>query len=413
MLNLATMGRSSHSAPAAGVGMTLAHTAGTVHRLYSRSMHTAATPVLQVSSSPHGSVLHFSGPLDVRGVPAVWDAALEALRRAADAPVVVDASGVQHLDGAGIALLLDLLRQPRAAGAEVRIEGLPARYRAMLDQFDPANFRERERRAAPSRGVREQLGQGSMAAVSGGLEALAFVGETAAALVEAVRKPRSLRWRDALLAAQRVGADALPIVSLVAFLMGLILAFQAAVAMRQFGAEILVADLVGISLVRELAPLMTAILLAGRSGAAFAAEIGTMRVNEEVDALVTMGLDPVRFLVVPRMLAALAMTPLLTLYANLVGLLGGAAVMATFEIPLAAYMRETFAFVTPSDFLGGMAKTFVFGAIVAGVGCLRGLQTRVGAEAVGLAATRAVVTSIVLIVVADGVFAVVYYHLGI
>jgi len=376
-------------------------------------MHTAATPVLQVSSSPHGSVLHFSGPLDVRGVPAVWDAALEALRRAADAPVVVDASGVQHLDGAGIALLLDLLRQPRAAGAEVRIEGLPARYRAMLDQFDPANFRERERRAAPSRGVREQLGQGSMAAVSGGLEALAFVGETAAALVEAVREPRSLRWRDALLAAQRVGADALPIVSLVAFLMGLILAFQAAVAMRQFGAEILVADLVGISLVRELAPLMTAILLAGRSGAAFAAEIGTMRVNEEVDALVTMGLDPVRFLVVPRMLAALAMTPLLTLYANLVGLLGGAAVMATFEIPLAAYMRETFAFVTPSDFLGGMAKTFVFGAIVAGVGCLRGLQTRVGAEAVGLAATRAVVTSIVLIVVADGVFAVVYYHLGI
>jgi phospholipid/cholesterol/gamma-HCH transport system permease protein len=261
--------------------------------------------------------------------------------------------------------------------------------------------------------VREVLGRGSVAAASGALEALAFVGETAAALAYSVRAPRSLRWRDALLAAQRVGADALPIVSLVAFLMGLILAFQAAVAMRQFGAEILVADLVGISLVRELAPLMTAILLAGRSGAAFAAEIGTMRVNEEVDALVTMGLDPVRFLVVPRMLAALAMTPLLTLYANMVGLLGGAAVMVTFEIPLAAYMRETFAFVTLSDFLGGMAKTFVFGAIVAGVGCLRGLQTRAGAEAVGLAATRAVVTSIVLIVVADGIFAIVYYHLGI
>jgi len=252
-----------------------------------------------------------------------------------------------------------------------------------------------------------------VAAGTSALDALAFIGESISALAAAVLSPRSLRWRDILLAAQRVGADALPIVSLISFLMGLILAFQAAVAMRQFGAEILVADLVGISLVRELGPLMTAILLAGRSGAAFAAEIGTMRVNEEVDALVTMGLHPVRFLVVPRMLAALVMTPLLTLYANMIGLLGGAAVMSTFDIPLSAYMRETFAFVGLSDFLGGMAKTIVFGAIVAGVGCLRGLQTRAGAASVGLAATSAVVTALVLIVVADGIFAVAYYYLDI
>lgn len=370
-----------------------------------------SAPRLQVATAHGHTVLRLSGLLDAARVDAVWNAALEAVQRSPDAPVVVDTAAVEHLDGAGIALLLDLLRQPRGENAGVRIEGLAARYQALLDQFDPAQFRAQPERARRPASVREVLGRGSMAATSGALDALAFVGETTKALMHALRAPRSLRWRDTLTAAQRVGADALPIVSLISFLMGLILAFQAAVAMRQYGAEMLVADLVGISLVRELAPLMTAILLAGRSGAAFAAEIGTMRVDEEVDALVTMGLDPVRFLVVPRLLAALVMTPLLTLYAMMVGLFGGAAVMSTFEIPLSAYMRETFAFVTLSDFVGGMVKTFVFGAIVAGVGCLRGLRTRAGAESVGLAATSAVVTSLVLIVVADGIFAVVYYHL--
>ena len=372
-----------------------------------------AMPSLQITRLQDATRLRLTGALDARHVERVWDAALEAVQRTPGSPVVVDASGVSRLDGAGIAFLIDLLRQPRSADAPVRIEGLASQQRALLDQFDPLHFRPQQRRARRPAGVRETLGRGSAAAASGISDALAFVGETAAALAGALAAPGRVRWRDTLSLAQRVGADALPIVSLIAFLMGLILAFQAAVAMRQFGAELLVADLVGISLVRELGPLMTAILLAGRTGAAFAAEIGTMRVNEEVDALVTMGLDPVRFLVVPRLLAALAMTPLLTLYANMVGLLGGAAVMSTFEIPLSAYMRETFAFVTLSDFLGGMAKTFVFGAIVAGVGCLRGLQTRAGSEAVGLAATRAVVTSIVLIVVADGLFALLYYHLDI
>jgi len=373
------------------------------------------TPNLRLAAATPDApaTLHLGGTLDAARVEAVWRPALEALRRLPDVPVRVDATGVRHADGAGIAFLLDLLRQPRTPEAAVHIDGLAPRYRSMLERFDPTRFRPQPQRAARAARLRETLGRGSVTAAAGVLDALAFVGETSAALAALLRAPRSLRWSDALTAAQRVGADALPIVSLVAFLMGLILAFQAAVAMRQFGAEILVADLVGISLVRELGPLMTAILLAGRSGAAFAAEIGTMRVNEEVDALVTMGLDPIRFLVVPRVLAAVAMTPLLTLYADLVGLLGGAAVMSTFEIPLSAYMRETFSFVTLADFLGGMAKTFVFGAIVAGVGCLCGLQTRAGAAAVGLAATRAVVASIVLIVVADGIFAIAYYHLDI
>lgn len=368
---------------------------------------------MRIEQAGNGIRLVLAGRLDADNVDAVWKPALDAVERHPVASVLVDARAVEHADGAGIAFLLDLLRRPRPADARVHVDGLQPRYQTLLDQFDPARFRQ-PAPAAPARDpLTERLGRGSARFAHGLLDALAFIGESSAALLSALLRPHSLRWKDVLQIAQRAGADALPIVSLIAFLMGLILAFQAAIALRQFGAQVFVANLVGLSLLRELGPLMTAILLAGRTGASFAAEIGTMRVNEEVDALVTMGLDPVRFLVVPRLLAALAMTPLLTLYADLIGLLGGAMVMLTYEIPYNAYMRQTFSFVSASDFVGGLAKSFVFGLIVAAVGCMRGLQTRTGPAAVGESTTRAVVTSLVLIVVADGAFAVAYYYLDI
>jgi phospholipid/cholesterol/gamma-HCH transport system permease protein len=191
------------------------------------------------------------------------------------------------------------------------------------------------------------------------------------------------------------------------------MSFQAAIPLRQFGADILVADLIALSMLRELGPLMTAIILAGRTGSAFAAELGTMKINEEVDALKTMGLDPVRFLVVSRVVAAVAVTPLLTLFANLMGLVGGAVVLMSLGYPLVAYVREAQAAVGFHDFAGGMVKSFVYGVLVAAIGCLRGLQTSLGASAVGRSTTRAVVSGIVLIALADGVFAVVYYFLDI
>jgi phospholipid/cholesterol/gamma-HCH transport system permease protein len=195
--------------------------------------------------------------------------------------------------------------------------------------------------------------------------------------------------------------------------MGMILAFQSAVPMKRFGAEIFVADLIGLAMLRELGPLLTAILLAGRSGAAFAAEIGTMRVNQEVDALTTMGLDPVRFLVTPRLIAALLMTPLLTVFAGLIGLVGGAVTMTSFSIPVVTFLKQVDGAVNLDDFLAGFVKSFVFAVLVAGIGCLRGLQTEAGASAVGDSATRAVVSGIILLVVVDGVFALIYYLLDI
>jgi phospholipid/cholesterol/gamma-HCH transport system permease protein len=240
-----------------------------------------------------------------------------------------------------------------------------------------------------------------------------FIGETSAAMVYALRHPASVRWKDVWRICERVGADALPIVGLISFLLGMILAFQSAVPMKRFGAEIFVADLIGLSMLRELGPLMTAILLAGRSGAAFAAEIGTMRVNQEVDAMTTMGLNPVRFLVTPRLIAALLMTPLLVLFSDLIGLIGGAITMQTFAIPYVTFLKEVDTAVTMTDFLAGFVKSFVFAVLVAGIGCLRGLETAAGASAVGDSATRAVVSGIILLVVVDGLFAVAYYVLNI
>jgi phospholipid/cholesterol/gamma-HCH transport system permease protein len=195
--------------------------------------------------------------------------------------------------------------------------------------------------------------------------------------------------------------------------MGLIMAFQAAIPLGQFGAQVFVANLIGLAVLRELGPLMTAIVLAGRSGSAFAAELGTMKIREELDALRTMGLEPVRFLVVPRVLAAVFMTPLLTVFANLVGVMGGSVVLLSLGFPLITFFNQVQSAVTYTDLIGGLVKSFAFGILVGAIGCLRGLQTTTGPTAVGESTTRAVVSGIVLIVVADGIFSVVYYYLGI
>ena len=376
--------------------------------------HAAATAVLE-PGPPEGNtaVLRLSGRLDAYSVGSIWTNALAFLRSQPAHPTVIDAAGVQYCDGAGIALLLDLLRQPRGAGAEVGLRGLPDQYHRLFDQFDPKRFTPTPAARSGQVSLTEHVGRIGANVLHDAFDRIVFVGESAVALVGTIAHPTRLRWPDALLIAQRVGADAVPIVALIGFLMGVILAFQSAVAMRQFGAEIYVANLVALSLLRELGPLMTAITLAGRSGSAFAAEIGTMKVNEEVDALVTMGLDPVRFLVVPRLIAGFLLCPLLTILADMIGLIGGALVMKSFSVPLVTYFQQVQAAASVGDLLGGVAKAFVFGLLVAGIGCLQGLRTGEGPSAVGQSTTRAVVGGIILIIAVDGVCAVLFHVLDI
>lgn len=365
-----------------------------------------------IQDAPDGSrVIALTGRLDASALKALWADVRRAVADAPARPVIVDASGVDYCDGIGAALLVDLMRHPRTPPVEVR--DLRPPYDAMLAQFDPVRLDHDLDPEPPRRPVLEEIGRAASAVARDTRNQVAFIGETAAALAYAATHPHTVRWKDVWRIAERAGADALPIVALISFLLGMILAFQSAVPMKRFGAEIFVADLIGLAMMRELGPLMTAILLAGRSGAAFAAEIGTMRVNQEVDALLTMNLDPVRFLVTPRIIAALVMTPLLTLFADVVGLLGGAVTMQTFGIPFVTFFREADTAVNLEDFVAGFVKSFVFAILVAGIGCLRGLQTSAGASAVGEAATRAVVSGIILLVIVDGLFAFAYYLLDI
>jgi len=367
---------------------------------------------LVITDAPGGPrTITLSGRLDAATLALLWPQTRAAVAGAPEGPIVVDAAAVDYCDGAGAALFVDLLRSGRGAAVEIR--NLKPAYATLLRQFDPQVF-DHDLDPEPPRGrALEEIGRAAAATWADVRLQVEFIGETAAALAYAATHPASVRWKDVWRICERVGVDALPIVALISFLMGMILAFQSAVPMKRFGAEIFVADLIGLAMLRELGPLLTAILLAGRSGAAFAAEIGTMRVNQEVDALTTMGLDPVRFLVTPRIIAAVLMTPLLTLFADLVGLIGGAATMTSFSIPVVTFLKQVDGAVNLDDFLAGFVKSFVFALLIAGIGCLRGLQTRAGASAVGDSATRAVVSGIILLVVVDGVFALIYYLLGI
>jgi len=357
--------------------------------------------------------LNITGRLDSTTTGTIWRRATVAVGAAKAKIVIVDASGIDYCDGAGIALLVHLRHLQNNTRGNLQIDGLRPEFAELLNDEGADLPAETTSDRSPPPGIAEEIGEATVEVWRDIQILVSFVGELRVGLVRAALHPRSVRWRDALRVAEVAGVNALPIVALVSFLMGLIMAFQAAIPLRQFGAQLFIANLIGLSILRELGPLMTAIILAGRSGSAFAAELGTMKVREEIDALKTMGLDPVRFLIVTRVVAAVCMTPLLTIFADLIGLIGGAVVMLSLGFPLVTYFHQVQYAVTYGSLVGGLLKAFVFGILVAGIGCLRGLQTKTGATAVGESTTSAVVSGIILIAITDGIFSVVYYYLGV
>lgn len=380
------------------------------------ALHNAITPVrLSANTSPEGALtLTIEGSLDSKSTGKVWREAMGILEQGSiPREIILDASRMGYCDGSGIGLLLELHRRQQAAGRKLKIQGLKDEFQRLLDAFESVDFKDLRDGNTRGSGFINEIGRATVSVWEDTRTLITFVGELGVALMLALFHPRQVRWKDVLLVAETAGVNSVPIIALISFLIGLIMAFQAAIPMRQFGVEIFVADLVALSVLRELGPLMTAILLAGRSGSAFAAELGTMKVNEELDALTTMGLDPVRFLVVPRVLAAVVMTPLLTIFADLLGLMGGSVVLLSLGFPLITFFNQVLSAVTFVDLLGGLVKAFVFGILIAGIGCLRGLQTTTGARAVGESTTRAVVTGIILIIITDGIFSVAYFYLGI
>ncbi|HEX7126195.1 MAG TPA: MlaE family lipid ABC transporter permease subunit [Thermodesulfobacteriota bacterium] len=348
--------------------------------------------------------------LRITGALVLRDAAAfsrEVRRLPPDAKVVLDLAGLTRVD-AGTAALLVRLASARGTGDIVGASGQVA---AMLALVAPRGTVLPP--APPPTGLLEQIGGGLLNLRDEAKATLGFLGDAVVAAGAAIGAPRSVRWRDVAPLMERAGAEAVPIVALVNFLVGLILGFQAAVQLRQVGGSIFVADLVGIAMTRELGPLMTAIVVTGRSGAAFAAELGTMAVNEEVDALETLGLDPHRFLVLPRTLALVLVAPLLTVIADVMGILGGLGVgVGGLDLTALAYLTETRQALTPWDVGSGLLKSVVFALIVALVACGRGLATRGGAAGVGRSTTAAVVSILFLLVAADAVFTALFHVFG-
>ena len=239
------------------------------------------------------------------------------------------------------------------------------------------------------------------------------MGEVVIGFIRYFTNPKKIRFNDILITSEKLGVNAFFIIALINFLVGLVIAFQSAIPLAEYGGTIFVADLLVLSVFKELGPLMTAIVVNGRSSSAFAAEIGTMKVNEELDALTTMGIDKIRFLVMPKFIATLIMLPILTIFGILFAMLGGLVVMISLGYPPITYLNEITFAASYKDLLAGLFKTIFFALIIAGVGCLEGLRTKSGATAVGDSTTNAVVKGIILIVVVDGIFGVVYYYLGI
>jgi phospholipid/cholesterol/gamma-HCH transport system permease protein len=263
-------------------------------------------------------------------------------------------------------------------------------------------------------GVFALTGTAALEFIRGAPQMLAFLGEVILSLLRLLSGRARFRARDLWLEIEEVGPRALPIVSVISFLVGLILAYLGADQLKLVGAQIFIADLVAIGMVREVGALMTGIIIAGRTGAAFAAQLGTMQVNEEIDAYKTLGISAIDFLVLPRMLALMLMVPLLTLYSGFIGMLAGLLVSVTiFDIGVFEYYTETLRALEFKQFAVGLSKGTVYGAMIAFAGCLRGMQCGRSAEAVGHAATSAVVTAILLITIAASIMTVVYYQLGI
>ena len=355
--------------------------------------------------------LALSGRWTARGIGTI-EPQIEAIRAFSNAEVVADGSAIGALDTAGAWVLQKLLLRLHSEGINVTMQGLRPEFSKLLgvvaQQVDelagnPAPV------AKPPPGLLEKVGRSVYEFFQQTLALLSFVGETAVALAGSLTHPARFRWRPILYNIRTAGFDALPIVGLLSFLLGIVVAYQGADQLKQYGANIFVADLVGLSMLREFAPLMTAIIIAGRSGSAYAAQIGTMAVTEEIDAMRTLGIAPLELLVLPKVIALVIALPLLTLFADVLGVFGG-MIMAKTQLGISfnEFLDRFVKAVSITSYLVGIGKAPVFAVIIAMVGCFQGFRTRGGAESVGRQTTRSVVQSIFLVIVADALFSVAF-----
>jgi phospholipid/cholesterol/gamma-HCH transport system permease protein len=364
-----------------------------------------------LSVRPGGTgTLALTGELDAESTPVAWrnlERELAAIR------VVSLEIDVRHLvcDSAGLALLYYLSTGAMTPGASVNLSGLNAELQHLLRSFSKDDFQALQEHEPACSLFVEDVGAATSSWLCDLRQQVEFIGEVGLGMAKSLFRPRRMHWKEVFRVFEAAGVNALPVVALLTFLVGMVIAFESAQPLAQLGAQVFVANLLGLVMSRELGPVMAAIMLAGRSGSAFAAELGTMKVNEELNALQTMGLSPVQFLVIQRVLAGILLAPVLTIFAMYAGLLGGIPVLLGLGFPLRMVLVQIQTSLHFGDLAEGLSKSIVFGGIVAAVSCLRGLQTGEGPRAVGESTTRSVVSSILLIIFADAIFAAVTYTL--
>jgi len=359
------------------------------------------------ASVPTSVNVHCAGTWTVRGVAPI-EQRLVALVSTDAGEYVFDASAISALDTAGAWLLHRTIHELKQRGADVRTSGLRPEFSSLLQLI--ASRAEMVEPVAPVKaGLLAGIGQQAWRGLLGFSGMLAFIGESAIALLRSLVQPRRIRWRPILHNLQTAGFEALPITGLLSFLMGVVIAYQGADQLRRFGANIFIADLVGLSMLRELSPLLTAIIIAGRSGSAYAAQIGTMKISEEIDALRTIGIVPQELLVQPKIIALVIALPLLTVYADVAGVLGGMLMAnSMLDISYGVFLDRLEEALSLSSFLTGVIKAPVFAVIIALVGCFQGFQVSGSADSVGRQTTVSVVQSIFLVIVADALFSIIF-----
>ncbi len=351
-----------------------------------------------------GAGVSLAGTIGLGEVRSVRERVGDAVRERKE--VRLDLSRVESLDGGVAAILVALRTEARSRGVSIVFEGARGRVRSLLDAYEARGETPRPKPAPAGRGALDEVGFATVKIARGIQGSLAFVGESTAAFAAALARPASVRWRETFKLAEQVGANGLPVVALVSVLVGFIIAFQSASELKKYGADLMVADLISLTITREMGPLMACLITVARSGSAYTAELGTMKVNEEIDAIRALGLSPVRFLVVPRVLAMVAVVPLLAVFADVLGILGGLLVaLSRLELTSRSYFIECQAALAPRDIILGVAKSVTFALAASVIACQRGLSTRGGAEGVGRATTNAVVVMIVAVIGLDAVFA--------
>ncbi|HPD56784.1 MAG TPA: ABC transporter permease [Smithellaceae bacterium] len=357
--------------------------------------------------------IYLSGNFSIKNLNDFTVSIRDLAEKQKPAEINMDFSDVSYLDSAAALSLMQIQKYFKAQNIKssfVNLTGEAKRIFSVIDEQTLTKKSCKTEKRPDSFFV--QIGDAFIQLMRDFIEVVEFVGELLTALLYTLLNPRSLRVKDVLFYMKRAGVDGLPIVGLISVLIGLIIAFMSFLQLKQVGANIYVPSLVSFAMVKELGPIMTAILVAGRSGSAFAAEIGTMVVNEEVDALKIMGFDPIRFLAVPKVIAMIIVVPILTIYADFFGVIGGLIVGVTgLDLTAHTYLTQSLKTIKVFDIITSLIKAAVFAALIAGIGCQRGFKVRSGAQDVGKYTTSAVVSAIFLIVVADSIFAVTLYYL--